>query len=134
MIRIAVASTPLAATLKEAVPATIAAIEEAGRLGAGIVCLPETGLPGHRVQARRVPDVPQDALDEALDNVAAAARRAHVTSTSHVASAGCQAPRTRSVEPSRQAHGHATLSRNSNPRSSVPRSGLRVGYIGQLFA
>ena len=42
-IRIAVASTPLTATLEEAVPAAVAAVEEAGRLGAAIVCLPETG-------------------------------------------------------------------------------------------
>ena len=56
-VRIAVASTPLTATLEEAVPAAVAAIEEAGRLGAQIVCLPETGLPGHRDQARPVPDV-----------------------------------------------------------------------------
>ena len=77
-IRIAVASTPLTATLDEAVPAAVAAIEEAGRLGARIVCLPETGLPGHRVQGRHVPDVPQDALDDALDEVADAARAAGV--------------------------------------------------------
>lgn len=57
-IRVAVASTPLTATLEEAVPAAVAAVEEAGRLGARIVCLPETGLPGHRSQARLVPDVP----------------------------------------------------------------------------
>ncbi|HSW41562.1 MAG TPA: carbon-nitrogen hydrolase family protein [Patescibacteria group bacterium] len=77
-IRIAVASTPLTATLAEAVPAATAAVEEAGRLGARIVCLPETGLPGHRGQARNVPDVPQGALDEALHDVAEAARRARV--------------------------------------------------------
>ena len=59
-IRIAVASTPLTATLDEAVPAAVAAVEEAGRLGARIVCLPETGLPGHRDQARPVPDVSPD--------------------------------------------------------------------------
>ena len=53
VIRIAVASTPLTATLDEAVPAAVAAIEAAGRLGAAIVCLPETGLPGHRDQAGR---------------------------------------------------------------------------------
>lgn len=51
---------------------------EAGRLGARIVCLPESGLPGHRVQARIVRDVPQDALDDALHEVAQAARRARV--------------------------------------------------------
>jgi predicted amidohydrolase len=73
-IRIAVASTPLTATLDEAVPAAVAAVEEAGRLGARIVCLPETGLPGHRVQVRVVPDVAQAALDDALSVVAAAAR------------------------------------------------------------
>ena len=77
-IRIAVASTPLTATLDEAVPAAVAAVEEAGRLGARIVCLPETGLPGHRDQARPVPDVSADALDAALREVAEAARRAGV--------------------------------------------------------
>ncbi len=78
LIRIAVASTPLTATLSEAVPAAVAAIEEAGRLGAQIVCLPETGLPGHRVQGRLVPDVSQEALDSALVVVAGAARAAGV--------------------------------------------------------
>lgn len=77
-IRIAVASTPLTTTLDEAVPAAVAAVEEAGRLGAGIVCLPETGLPGHRDQPRPVPDVSSDALDGALREVADAARRARV--------------------------------------------------------
>jgi predicted amidohydrolase len=77
-LRIAVASTPLTATLDEAVPAAVAAIEEAGRAGARIVCLPETALPGHRLQARRVPDYLQDELDGAIDEVAAAAARAGV--------------------------------------------------------
>jgi len=77
-IRIAVASTPLTATLDEAVPAAIAAIEEAGRLGARIVCLPEAAIPGHRVQARTVPDVSAEALKAALLDVADAARRAGV--------------------------------------------------------
>jgi len=77
-IRIAVASTPLTATLEEAVPSAVAAVEEAGRLGAAIVCLPETGLPGHRDQARQVPDLAADALNEAVDEVADAARRARV--------------------------------------------------------
>jgi predicted amidohydrolase len=75
-IRIAVASTPLTATLGDAVPAAIEAIEQAGRLGARIVCLPETDLPGHRVQGRPVPDVSAPALEGALDAVADAARRA----------------------------------------------------------
>ena len=77
-VRIAVASTPLTATLEEAVRAAIAAIGEAGRLGAAIVCLPETAIPGHRVQSRVVPDVTAEALDAALETVAAATRRAGV--------------------------------------------------------
>jgi predicted amidohydrolase len=78
VVRIAAASTPLTASLAQAVPAAIAAVEEAGRLGAAIVCLPESGLPGHRVQAQLVPAVPQDELDGALAEVADAARRARV--------------------------------------------------------
>ena len=77
-VRIAVASTPLTATLEAAVPAAIEAIKEAGRLGAAIVCLPETAIPGHRVQDRVVPDITAEALDAALQTVAAAARRAGV--------------------------------------------------------
>ena len=77
-IRIAVASTPLTATLDAAVPAAMAAIEEAGRLEARIVCLPETGVPGHRVQSQAVPDVSNEALDAALDEIAEAAQRAGV--------------------------------------------------------
>jgi predicted amidohydrolase len=76
--RIAVASTPLTATLAEAVPAAVAAVEEAGRLGAAIVCLPETALPGHRDQAREVEDVTSAAIDEALATVAEAARLADI--------------------------------------------------------
>jgi predicted amidohydrolase len=77
-IRIAVASTPLTATLDEAVPAAIAAVEEAGRLGARIACLPEAGLPGHRDQARPVPEASAGALEAALREVSSAARRAQV--------------------------------------------------------
>jgi predicted amidohydrolase len=77
-IRIAVGSTPLTATLEEAVPTAVLAVEEAGRLGARILCLPETGLPGHRDQPRPLPDVSAGALEDALREVAAAARRAGV--------------------------------------------------------
>ncbi len=78
VIRIAVASTPLTATLEVAVPAAIAAVEAAGRLGAAIICLPEAGLPGHRDQARQVPAVAAELLQAAVETVAAAARRAGV--------------------------------------------------------
>ena len=65
LVRIAVASTRQTATLAEAVPSAVAAVEEAGRLGARIVCLPETGLPGHRVQGRPVPDLKTGSLSPA---------------------------------------------------------------------
>ena len=77
-VRIAVAQTPLTATLAEAVPAAVAAVEEAGRLGAQLLCLPETGLPGHRSQARPVPDYTVEEVDAAVEEVAAAAGRAGV--------------------------------------------------------
>jgi predicted amidohydrolase len=78
LLRIAVASTPLTATVEEAVPAAVAAVAHAGRLGAAIVCLPETAIPGHRGQARAVADLPLEALEDALSQVAAAARAAGV--------------------------------------------------------
>jgi predicted amidohydrolase len=78
VVRIAVASTPLTHTLDDAVPAAVDAVREAGRLGARIVCLPETDLPGHRVQGRPVPDITNAAVEAALATVAHAARRAGV--------------------------------------------------------
>jgi predicted amidohydrolase len=77
-MRVAVGSTPLTASLEEAVPAVVAAVAEAGRLGAAIVCLPEACVPGHRVQARGVPDYAADALEAALGAVGDAAGRAGV--------------------------------------------------------
>jgi predicted amidohydrolase len=79
LVRVAVASTPLTATLEAAVPAAIEAIEEAGRAGAQVVCLPESTLPGHRVQARSVPDVSADQLARAVDHVAGAVRHVGLT-------------------------------------------------------
>ncbi|HXK17704.1 MAG TPA: carbon-nitrogen hydrolase family protein [Polyangiaceae bacterium] len=77
-VRIAVASTPLTATLEEALPPVLLAIEQAGKLGARILCLPEAILPGHRMQKRPVEDATAAALDAALEQVAAAARAARV--------------------------------------------------------
>ena len=77
-VRIAVGQTPLTASLDEAVPAAVAAVEEAGRLGAQVLCLPETCLPGHRSQPRQVPDYAAAEIDAAVETVAAAAGRAGV--------------------------------------------------------
>jgi len=77
-VQVAVGQTPLTATLAEAVPAAVAAVEEAGRLGAQVLCLPETCLPGHRSQPRSVPEYTAAELDTAVDAVAAAAGRAGV--------------------------------------------------------
>jgi predicted amidohydrolase len=77
-VRVAVGQTPLTATLDEAVPAAVAAVEEAGRLGAQVLCLPETCLPGHRSQPRPVPDYTAADTEAAIDTVAAAAGRAGV--------------------------------------------------------
>jgi predicted amidohydrolase len=77
-IRIAVASTPLTATMEEALPAALAAIEEAGRQQARIVCLPEACLPGHRMQRRAVTSYAEGAIEAALRQVGEAAARAGV--------------------------------------------------------
>jgi predicted amidohydrolase len=77
-VRIAVASTPPTASLDEALPPVLAAIAEAGRLGARIVCFAEAVLPGHRLQARAVEPVSAQAMAAALERVAAAARAAGV--------------------------------------------------------
>src|SRR3954471_14952041 len=77
-VRIAVASTPLTQTLEQAVPAAVAAVEEAGRLGTRIVCLPETGLPGERGHGD-IGAVTAGELELAVGEVAAAAARAQVT-------------------------------------------------------
>jgi predicted amidohydrolase len=103
-IRIAVASTPLTATLGEAVPAAVAAVAEAGRMGARIVCLPETGLPGHRSQARPVPDVSGGELDDALDEVAEAARRAGVVTIVGADGARVGVQAKTQIDPSEEPH------------------------------
>ena len=137
VIRIAVAATPLTATLDEAVPAAVAAIEEAGRLGAAIVCLPEAGLPGHRVQVRTVPDVAQDAIDRALGEVADAARRAGIVAivgTERLTPAGRQIVSVvLAADGSRLGEQPKTQIDPSEERDYVPGSGRRVFSVGGLI-
>jgi predicted amidohydrolase len=129
-IRVAVASTPLTATLEEAVPAALAAVDEAGRRGAAIVCLPESAVPGHRGQRRRVPDVAQEALDAALDEIAAAARRARVVTivgSERVVDGGREiVAAVLDADGSRQGEQAKTQIDPSEERDYVPGTGRRV--------
>jgi predicted amidohydrolase len=130
VIRVAVASTPPTGTLEEAVPAAVVAIEQAGRLGAAIVCLPETAVPGHRVQARSVPFIAQAALDAALGEIADAARRAGVVAivgTERLTAAGRQIVSVViDADGSRIGEQAKTQIDPSEERDYVPGSGRRV--------
>ena len=69
------------------------AVGQAAGLGADILCLPESCLPGHRVQPDVVPAYRQDALDDALAAVAGEVRRygmVTVVGTERVTPAGRQ--------------------------------------------
>lgn len=77
-VRLALANLPFPAHLDDAVTRACAAVDEAGRAGALVVCFPECYVPGYRTTDR--PSVPPSAaeLDEAAARVAAAARAARV--------------------------------------------------------
>ena len=77
--RIALAAPAVPPDRDAAVNAAIAAVGEAGRAGAGVVCFPECFVPGYRVQRTPVPPLDGGFLEEAWDAVAAAAARARVT-------------------------------------------------------
>ncbi len=76
--RIALANLPIAATPAESVERAVAAVGEAARAGARIVCLPECYVPGYRTPGRNL--APPDAafLEEAWRSVADAAARAGI--------------------------------------------------------
>jgi predicted amidohydrolase len=76
--RIALANLPFPATPEESVTATVAAVEEAGRKGAAIICFPECFVPGYRDIARRVPPPDASFLERAWSAVADAAKRSRV--------------------------------------------------------
>jgi predicted amidohydrolase len=91
--RIGVASLPLTSRLDDAVDAITVAIEQAATREADIVCLPESCLPGHRLQPDVVPHYTQEAIDHALAAVADIARRhrvAAVVGTERVTGSGRQ--------------------------------------------
>ena len=120
VVRIAVASTPLTATLDEAVPAAVAAVEEAGRLGARIVCLPETGAAGAPPAGRDAcPTSRRTTLDDAARRDRRRRARAPASSRSSAPSAR-RRPAARSSPSCSMPTGGGSASR-SRRRSTRPR-------------
>jgi len=60
MVRVALANIARASSPDDSVTRTLAAIEEAGRTRADILCFPEAYVPGYRLMGRTVP--PADAM------------------------------------------------------------------------
>ncbi len=77
-VRIALANLPFPESPDAAVSATIAAIIEAARAGAELVCFPECFVPGYRALGAAVPPADRSWLESAHAEVAAAAGRAGI--------------------------------------------------------
>jgi len=76
--RIALANLPYPATPAEAVELAEQAVTQAAVEGAGLVCFPESFIPGYRAPGKPVPPHDPVFLERAWATVAAAARRAKV--------------------------------------------------------
>lgn len=79
MIRIALANIPFPATPDESITLTIAAIDEAARQGAAIVCFPECYVPGYRGPGKLAPPPDPAFLQQAWSIIAATAANANIT-------------------------------------------------------
>ena len=77
-VRIALANLPYPASPAESVERAIAAIAEAGRAGAAIICFPECFVPGYRGLGHAPPPPDRDVLARAWDACGEAAARATV--------------------------------------------------------
>ncbi|HUU36163.1 MAG TPA: carbon-nitrogen hydrolase family protein [Vicinamibacterales bacterium] len=77
--RIALANLPFPATPDESVALATAAIAQAGRARAGVICFPECYVPGYRAPSRSVPPPNRAFLEGAVAAVAAAAAKADIT-------------------------------------------------------
>jgi predicted amidohydrolase len=78
-VRIALANLRVPATPAESVLLVQSAIVEAGERGALVVCFPECFVPGYRWPGTTLPPPDAAFLERAWAEVAAAARKAHVT-------------------------------------------------------
>jgi predicted amidohydrolase len=78
-VRIALANLPYPANRNDSVDRTLAAVAEAGRAGAAIVCFPECYVPGYRGLGH-IPEPPDAAFQErAWKTIARAAAEARIT-------------------------------------------------------
>jgi predicted amidohydrolase len=77
-IRIALANVRYPDGPDDSVTRAVAAIDEAGRARADLVCFPEEYVPGYRLLGHRVPPPDPGFLERAWKTVAAAAARANV--------------------------------------------------------
>lgn len=78
MVRLALANLRYPATPDESVTLAEAAVAEAGRAGALIVCFPEVYVPGYRIPGRTYPPPDPEFLTRAWARVAGAAAAAHI--------------------------------------------------------
>ncbi|MGH7584079.1 MAG: carbon-nitrogen hydrolase family protein [Gemmatimonadales bacterium] len=76
--RIALANLRYPATRDDSVALAVAAVEDAGRQGVGVVCFPECYVPGYRTASRAAPPPDATFLERARHEIAAAAGQAHV--------------------------------------------------------
>jgi predicted amidohydrolase len=79
LVRIALANLRYAASPDESVALACAAVADAGRANAAVVCFPECYVPGYRRPDRTYPPVDEAFLQRAWSDVAVAAADANVT-------------------------------------------------------
>lgn len=78
-VRLALANLPFPASPAASVTDAVAAIAEAGRAGARVVCFPENFIPGYRTASRHMAPPEPAFLEDTWRQVAAAAGAADVT-------------------------------------------------------
>ncbi len=78
-VRLALANLPFPASPAASVAEAVAAIADAGRAGARVICFPENFIPGYRTASRRMAPPEAAFLDDAWRQAEAAAGAAGVT-------------------------------------------------------